>query len=99
VLLSTLCETAYVQCCRQWVEISGLNIDSGMMWLKAEEEVVNRNGITRFQKCTSCENINKNIKLGGSKTKKCMRQSTDIYPAFYMINRAGGHKAFSRALH
>jgi hypothetical protein len=39
---------------RQWVEVSGLNTGSGLMWrLKAEEGVVKRKEITRFEKCRS----------------------------------------------
>jgi hypothetical protein len=59
-----LCETVYVQYCSQWVEVSGLNIGSGLIWwLNAEEGVAKRKGITRVEKCRSCENVTKNIEV------------------------------------
>jgi hypothetical protein len=62
-----LCETVYVQYCRQWVEVSGLNIGSGLIWwLKAEEGVVKRKGITRVEKCRSWEHVTENTEVEGS---------------------------------
>ena len=64
VMFWTHCETAYVQCCRQWVEVSGSNIGSGLIWwCKAEEGVVKRKGITRVEKCRSCKIVTKNIEV------------------------------------
>jgi len=38
-ILNRTPETAFVQCCRQWVEISGLSISSGVTWCpKVEKE-------------------------------------------------------------
>jgi len=46
--------TAYVQCCREWVEISGLSIGSGVTWCpKVEEEVLQRKELPWFEKCKS----------------------------------------------
>jgi hypothetical protein len=38
-----------------------------MWWLNAEEGMVKRKGITRFQKCRPWESITENVKLGAIK--------------------------------
>jgi hypothetical protein len=42
------------QCCRQWVEMSGLSIGSGVMWCPmAEEDVLQRRELSWLEKCKS----------------------------------------------
>lgn len=63
-------ETAYVECCKHWVEVSDLSIGSGVTWWpKVEEGVVQRKEITRFGKCRYSEIVTENVIVEDSKTE------------------------------
>jgi len=53
-------DMAYVQ-----YEVSGLSVGSGVTWWpKAGRGMVQRKGITKFDKCKSSEMITINVKIG-----------------------------------